>query len=64
MTHGRFLRGRMGQLRAALESELASVPTTASDPAAPRPKFDAVTGRPILGYDPQTGVPILGEGNA
>ena len=26
-----------------------------------RPRFDAETGRPILGYDTQTGEPILGE---
>lgn len=26
-----------------------------------RPRFDAKTGRPILGYDTQTGEPILGE---
>ena len=25
------------------------------------PRFDADTGRPILGYDPQTGKPILGQ---
>jgi hypothetical protein len=25
------------------------------------PKFDAVTGRPIIGYDTQTGDPILGD---
>jgi uncharacterized membrane protein YhaH (DUF805 family) len=28
---------------------------------AASPRFDAATGRPITGYDPQTGEPVLGD---
>lgn len=30
-------------------------------PPVGAPRFDSVTGRPIVGYDPQTGAPVLGE---
>ena len=33
----------------------------ASLPSGERPKFDVMTGRPIVGYDPYTGAPVLGE---
>ena len=46
----------------ALPSPSPALPAGASD--APRPKFDTATGRPIIGYDPQTGDPILGERDA
>ena len=38
----------------------AALPSPSPTPALP-PKFDAVTGRPIIGYDTQTGDPILGD---
>jgi H+/Cl- antiporter ClcA len=30
-------------------------------PPSAAPRFDSMTGRPIVGYDPQTGAPVLGE---
>src|SRR6476469_8344046 len=39
-------------------------PTLPAGAGAQAPKFDAATGRPIIGYDTQTGDPILGDRDA
>jgi Domain of unknown function (DUF4234) len=55
-----YTQSNLNRAWRALQQAPAPTPGTHAEQA----KFDTVTGRPIAGYDPQTGAPILGEREA